>query len=188
MNHERLRLWGVVAGAAVIIGWILLPPNAFHGYERHNARRVSCQWNLRQIGLAVAIYSQDYDDFLPRHSWVAPLLPYTGTDKVFQCSETRITPNTTDYFWNARYFGTARSRIMDSKTLILFGDGQDDAPLNANLSSLPQAWRDNENSPAYRHMNGANYGFADGHVKWFKPDQITNVSPSKTGGPTFAIR
>ncbi len=188
MNHERLRLWCVGAGAALVVGWILLPPNAFQHGARHNARRVGCQSNLKEIGRAAAMYSQDYDDFLPRRSWVASLLPYIKADDVFQCHETNSTPNTTDYFWNARLSGQEISKVLLPAKTINSGDGQDDAPLDAALSSLPQAWLNNKSSPAYRHLGGANYGFADGHVKWLKPERVSNAAPPKTGGPSFAIR
>jgi len=35
-----------------------------------------------------------------------------------------------------------------------------------------------------RHLEGANYAFADGHVKWYKRDALTYQNPS-VGRPTF---
>jgi prepilin-type processing-associated H-X9-DG protein len=58
---------------------------------RENARRSSCQSNLKQIGLAIAQYTQDYDEMLPvvqcgesscpdrlRDSWDEIVAPYIG--------------------------------------------------------------------------------------------------------------
>ncbi|RYG79800.1 MAG: DUF1559 domain-containing protein, partial [Alphaproteobacteria bacterium] len=41
---------------------------------REQARRASCISNLKQMGLAVAMYSTDYDGFVPRHR-MCPDLP-----------------------------------------------------------------------------------------------------------------
>jgi prepilin-type processing-associated H-X9-DG protein len=139
----------------------------------HNARRASCQSNLKQIGLAVAQYAQDYDEILPLRPWVVSLLPYTKSEQIFQCPEASATQGTTDYFWNRRFIGARQSTLNKPKTLILLGDGQDDAPLDVTLSSLPEAWRREENSPSHRHLSGANYGFADGHVKFLRPERVT---------------
>lgn len=52
----------VVIAIIAIIAAILFP--AF-GRARENARRSSCQSNLKQIGLAVVQYTQDYDERMP---------------------------------------------------------------------------------------------------------------------------
>ncbi len=163
----------VMIGVVLFIGAILVPPGAFQGGARHNARRASCQSNLKQIGLAFSQYTQDYDDQLPLRTWAAPLIVYAKTDGIFQCYETNITNGTSDYFFNARFRKKTLSLIKSPTTLILFGDGQDDAPLDATLVQLPAAWRTDENSPSWRHLGIANYGFADGHVKHLKANRVT---------------
>ena len=156
---------------ALCVGAAILSPSV--NRSPLHARRVNCQLNLKQIGLAVAQYAQDYDDHLPPCHWASVLLPYMKTEQLFCCPETNYTPGTTDYFWNARFAGTEQSKISHPPTLILLGDGQDDAPLDATLSSLPESWRRNENSPAWRHLETANYGFADGHVKALRVNRVT---------------
>ncbi len=42
---------------------------------------------------------------------------------------------------------------------------------------------------AIRHLEGANYAFADGHVKWYKPTKISGGNISPTGdNVTFGIK
>jgi prepilin-type processing-associated H-X9-DG protein len=68
--------------------------------SKEQARGVVCRSNLRQIGLAANLYTEDYEGFIPRgSSWDAPLwfvqfLPYVGhldneTDyrnvKIYKC-------------------------------------------------------------------------------------------------------
>ncbi|RYX82986.1 DUF1559 domain-containing protein [bacterium] len=143
-----------------------------HQHTRPSARRASCQSNLKQIGLALQQYSQDYDETLPSADWGTVVLPYLKSESLFQCPETAITQGTSDYFFNARFLGSSNWNISSPKTLVLIGDGQDDGGLNATLAQLPSSWRADEKSPAWRHLDGANYGFADGHVRWLKVKSV----------------
>lgn len=63
---------------------------------RENARRVSCQSNLKQIGLGFMQYSQDYDECLPMKSgnsgsgsvptaWLHSTQPYIKNYQVLKC-------------------------------------------------------------------------------------------------------
>jgi prepilin-type N-terminal cleavage/methylation domain-containing protein/prepilin-type processing-associated H-X9-DG protein len=52
----------VVIAIIAILAAILFPVFA---RARENARRVSCQSNLKQIGLGIMQYTQDYDEMLP---------------------------------------------------------------------------------------------------------------------------
>lgn len=71
---------------------------------RETARRATCFCNLRQIGHAVSMYSQDYDDVLPvpavsmpRRSWVDSLQPYVSNNwLVFRC------PNMADSLFGSK--------------------------------------------------------------------------------------
>ena len=187
-------LWKVllgIAGVALAI-CILLPPG-IPGHGRERARRASCMSNLKQIGLALAQYARDYDaDFPPTKSsmggWVALLQPYAKSEPIFQCPSDRSSAGkTSDYFFNARLAGAATTKLAAPASIIALGDGLSDQSFDAHLRQLPVSWTSDSASPAYRHFDGANYGFADGHVKWFKPQKITIDKPS-AGKPTFLIR
>src|SRR5437763_7255396 len=52
----------VVIAIIAILAAILFP---VFGRARENARRSSCQSNLKQIGLGLAQYTQDYDENYP---------------------------------------------------------------------------------------------------------------------------
>ena len=64
--------------------------------------------------------------------------------------------------------------IEDPALRIFLGEGQDDAPLDTTLSQLPAAWGKDTKSSLWRHLDGANYGFADGHVKWLKANKASH--------------
>jgi prepilin-type N-terminal cleavage/methylation domain-containing protein/prepilin-type processing-associated H-X9-DG protein len=85
----------VVISIIAILASILFP---VFGRARENARRTSCLSNLKQIGLAAAQYTQDYDGlFTPAEIYVSNayismpqlLQPYTKSKQVFVCSSDR---------------------------------------------------------------------------------------------------
>jgi prepilin-type N-terminal cleavage/methylation domain-containing protein/prepilin-type processing-associated H-X9-DG protein len=70
----------VVIAIIAILAAILFP---VFGRARENARRSSCQSNLKQIGLGFAQYTQDYDENLPiaagsGGAWDRNVSPYFG--------------------------------------------------------------------------------------------------------------
>jgi len=93
----------VVIAIIAILAAILFPVFA---RARENARRSSCQSNLKQIGLGFAQYTQDYDEQYPYDSvaqsggvsgvgvfaptaapanWPGKLQPYLKSQQIFQC-------------------------------------------------------------------------------------------------------
>lgn len=84
----------VVIAIIAILAAILFPVFA---RARENARRSSCQSNLKQMGLGVIQYVQDYDERCPRvftgtpfvdptvTYWPALLYPYTKSTQLYKC-------------------------------------------------------------------------------------------------------
>ena len=72
----------VVIAIIAILAAILFPVFA---RARENARRSSCQSNLKQLGLGVAQYVQDYDETFP-------LLEDSGTNGIFLTGTPRRLP------------------------------------------------------------------------------------------------
>lgn len=97
----------VVIAIIAILAAILFPVFA---RARENARRASCQSNLKQIALGIFQYTQDYDEMFPKvivnggagsppaattsdasnpYGWADALQPYLKSTQIFQCpSET----------------------------------------------------------------------------------------------------
>jgi prepilin-type N-terminal cleavage/methylation domain-containing protein/prepilin-type processing-associated H-X9-DG protein len=77
----------VVIAIIAILAAILFP---VFGRARENARRASCQSNLKQIGLGLVQYAQDYDGYTPGSSnnnisWPTLIFPYIKSEQLFAC-------------------------------------------------------------------------------------------------------
>ena len=79
----------VVIAIIAILAAILFPVFA---RARENARRSSCQSNLKQIGLGILQYTQDYDERYPGrkmdsefNSWRRVIYPYVKSTQIYQC-------------------------------------------------------------------------------------------------------
>ena len=142
-----------------ILAAILFPVFA---RARENARRTSCLSNLKQTGLALKQYTQDYDERFPLAltgnttgviGWADSLQPYIKSLQVYQCpsEENGVgdgdpnQPAYTDYWYNAalswngqegsatRYdSGVNESALPFVTYTILAGDGQGDPTGNAS--------------------------------------------------------
>ncbi len=98
MSHRTTKRSGftliellVVIAIIGILASILFPVFA---RARENARRTSCASNLKQIGLGMTMYVQDYDGVLPSAynnlvvpyaKWMDMIYPYMKNEWVFNC-------------------------------------------------------------------------------------------------------
>jgi prepilin-type N-terminal cleavage/methylation domain-containing protein/prepilin-type processing-associated H-X9-DG protein len=101
----------VVIAIIAILAAILFPVFA---RARENARRASCQSNLKQIGLGIAQYAQDYDErmvpcyqgegssstnlLLPFHTL---LQPYVKSAQIFRCPSNSVPDTSSRYISNS---------------------------------------------------------------------------------------
>lgn len=89
----------VVIAIIAILAAILFPVFA---RARENARRSSCQSNLKQIGLGVLQYTQDYDETMVpvanqtadgvKHRWMDLVQPYLKSTQIFDCPSSGLPP------------------------------------------------------------------------------------------------
>ncbi len=221
----------VVIAIIAILAAILFPVFFFF-FE--NARRSSFQSNLKQIGLSVFHYMQDYDEKLPLYitggayeGWADSVQPYIKSIQILQCpSESSVptttpgTGNYTDYWINLLSTGQSDAAFNATSSTVLLGDGQPNNVTGAwsvggNTSCVyaytvplwectltPTTTLAPATLPpggAHRHLSGANFAFADGHVKWQKGGPETtdkmasvyeagNTTTTTAGAPTFSIK
>lgn len=103
----------VVIAIIAILAAILFP---VFSRARESARRTSCQSNLKQIGLGITQYVQDYDEKLPLFGhyfdangvsveWSLMIQPYTKSMQLLVCpsdTHSRVFPNLPGYGTNLR--------------------------------------------------------------------------------------
>jgi prepilin-type processing-associated H-X9-DG protein/prepilin-type N-terminal cleavage/methylation domain-containing protein len=204
----------VVIAIVLILAAILFPIFARSG---HGGHKTSCQSNLKQTGLGLLMYTQDYDEKYPRaawsfessrktkeypdgvYGWADVIQPYIKSTQIYQCPEdTNEQPKNpdpqkigyTDYWYNSRLADINFTKIKKPISVIMAGDGNDGSDLTGatySYGSLPGAWIKSKTSPAYRHLDGANYLFADGHVKRLPPTRISVEKPNGENA-TFRIQ
>jgi prepilin-type N-terminal cleavage/methylation domain-containing protein/prepilin-type processing-associated H-X9-DG protein len=93
----------VVIAIIAILAAILFPVFA---QAREKARETACLSNIKQLGLGLQMYAQDYDETLPNHAadtdnfladkapanWAKALFPYTKNSQVFSCPSAKLDP------------------------------------------------------------------------------------------------
>jgi prepilin-type N-terminal cleavage/methylation domain-containing protein/prepilin-type processing-associated H-X9-DG protein len=88
----------VVIAIIAILAAILFP---VFQKVRENARKTACLSNMKQIGLAVTEYTQDYDENYPTghqgslgQGWAGTIYPYVKSTEVFHCPDDPTTKQT----------------------------------------------------------------------------------------------
>jgi len=178
----------VVIAIISILAAILFPVFA---RARENARRASCQSNLKQIGLATMMYAQDYDEQLPYYSlapigyWENAILPYTKNTQIYNCPS-RSVVNQRAYGMNYPYMNHPAMAAIGSPAQTVYimdaniNDGgacSAEGPYGSNPTQCAYAHVNYPRQlsykyvsrPDFRHMDTTNVLFADGHVKTQKP-------------------
>lgn len=197
-------LFGVLLGLCGVVATVFRP---MVDHSPHRARRIGCQSNLKNIGLAFQQYRADYDETYPiaqaglpgtagwaTAGWTtAGLAPYLKRTSVLDCSENGALAGppaaVTDYVYNLRLSGSPSRNLVRPVFTILLGEGE--------AGSADYACRDFSHcagqtaaGPAgpipeaarTRHLDGANMAFADGHVKW-RPSRTQGVQPHAPPAP-----
>jgi prepilin-type N-terminal cleavage/methylation domain-containing protein/prepilin-type processing-associated H-X9-DG protein len=226
----------VVISIIAILAAILFPVFA---RARENARRSSCQSNLKQLALGVLQYAQDNDGRIMGYiggpgnnsDWnrFEPVQPYIKNQQVYFCpSAPRYNSTNFSGPWashygfvtdsgfgsisSSRYFATAVVRLdnplqpfrtstmmLDSLPNVaqtcLLGEthyssgltsnylvnGHGGTAFGARSTDALINWLERS-----RHLEGGNYAYVDGHVKWLKKETIDSVYVQQGTGATEA--
>ena len=173
----------VVIAIISILAAILFPAFA---RARENARRASCQSNLKQVGLGIAQYMQDYDSRFMPGCYNAMVTPNSSTGEVRPEHYTAGVA-TGGTYWMDRLEPYTKSRAIlvcpSANGLVT------DAPINAvdfrgvdgngNNGSVPKLWI------GYGYNNywlGGCHAFTNSFV-----DQIANESQLENTAQTISI-
>jgi prepilin-type processing-associated H-X9-DG protein len=181
----------------LIMGAILFPifARVHDGYYPQS----DCQLNLKHIGLAIRMYTNDNDHRLPQDpfrwngrdiGWEEALLPYVKNDILYYCPvqlhDRRGQPLGKDrhslpsgYGANRTYLCTrfptptvSLANVKDPGATIALAERDDlrrgiHAPIAGHGGTMAPRC-----NVGLRHHEGANFLFADGHVKWMKAGDV----------------
>ncbi|MBV9467615.1 MAG: hypothetical protein JO316_13790 [Abitibacteriaceae bacterium] len=140
-----------------------------------------CQSNLKQLGLAIAQYNQDYDELMPpANKWSDVLQPYVKSEAVNHCPAAG--QKDYGYAMNWKFSRRSMNYIESLATTTEFYE-----------SNVLQRNRNGDGKDlTFRHevegVLGANYTYADGHVKWNRfdqPQEFRLAPPGSTSRPTI---
>ncbi len=186
----------VVIAIIAILAAILFPVFA---RAREQARQSSCLSNVKQINLSVNMYVQDYDETMPLAATMSAtgtvyllsdlLEPYIKNEQVWQCPSKQEAVDVTTHLGKPSIsYAPDVGTPMPSGSYRLFG-----VPIpgvetySAKLAQIDQPAEtaiicdavgtidDTFDSTVVeddRHNDGVNYGFADGHAKWDRPERV----------------
>lgn len=188
----------VVIAIIAILAAILFPVFA---KAREKARQTSCLSNLKQIGLAVLMYAQDYDETLVRHCyqpganypWWTAVAPYCKNTQMFQCPSNsgstvcQTTPRSYGYNLttlpgsvNVACSSQRLGAIPKPAGLLMIGENNNSATVAGQTwigywGRVTTTGDPTAFDTVGRHNEGSNICFVDGHSKWLKTSVITST-------------
>jgi len=193
----------VVIAIIAILAAILFPVFA---RARENARRSSCQSNLKQIGLACFQYTQDYDEMLVPNfrqygpgtftMWNKLVQPYAKSTQIFSCPSSDIQPHfdfgdtppsEANAYGRPWYFDQdiSSAKLSNVAGTIFAGEGTNRLISTADMTigAEPMGSR----KVLYRHLDTANFLFCDGHVKALNKGAAETFGATEGGVATTSI-
>ena len=165
----------VVIAIIAILAAILFPVFA---RARENARRASCQSNLKQIGIGIMMYTQDYDERMPGstannggdsyHSLSYYVQPYVKSTQVFKCPSDSTT-KTFSYGYN--YVSLALNGISNAVAIAQIQSPAETVELVDDLGGGTQDyvyaaryWRSNGGPSVYGNSASTTDAYQHGDV------------------------
>lgn len=164
----------VVIAIIALLAAILFP---VFGRARENARRSSCLSNVKQIGLGILQYAQDYDELLPlgyetvqNKRWSDMIQPYTKSTQILRCPSDPSTSGRS-YGLNVNFFltrSTPLASIPDTVNTSFICDAAELSVTGAAVGSDPlTTWGQNFGASTDwqwtppRNLNGTVDQYAD---------------------------
>ena len=194
----------VVIAIIAILAAMLLPSLQ---RAREKAHSIACLNNLRQLGVAFALYLQDNREVMPapagqgrtnwRLCWKLDLFPYVKPEtswrgqvtEIYMCptfNRTRVDRRANEDFggygmnvYLGYHAGTKFSEVRRASETILFGDNDTgDWALEP-----PTTGHGATGLMAERHLGKANFVFCDGHCETLKAEET--LEPEDLWGPSL---
>lgn len=189
----------VVIAIIAILAAMLLPALSA---AREKGRAAACVSNLHQIYIALSMYANDYDNLYPEpggviawgdtdpttgnYAWSQQLFPYTTNREIYRCPSQKEFPS--GYFLGVRaayvdagnrFAPTNRTKIKYPSQFVLLGDTDHSlfVPEDCDRDDYTQnCIQDPDGIPWAVHSGGDNLIFEDGHCKWYRGYNPTEMT------------
>jgi len=149
-----------------IIAAIILPVFA---RSREKARQTSCMSNLKQLSLAHLMYAQDHGEVLvDAREWPQGVTPFIKNPQVFVCPSDERASRQRSGGLELSY--TMNSMASDRRLASVRAPAQ-----TGLLWDGTEVMSRGDPAVEFRHNEGANVGFVDGHVKWMHEGSWSSV-------------
>ncbi len=195
----------VVIAIIAILAAILFPVFA---RAREKARQSSCSSNLKQLATAVLMYVQDYDERFPGSycalnptgwgRWHTVISPYVQNEQLFICPSEPDrdydlshaggygyngygTTASNGLGWRNKYssqWAPLLAKVVYPAQMVMLGEPSAHTFDLRGYGGAGQSY-----APDVRHNGGSNIAHVDGHVKWYKGEQIA-AGPDRAAGWT----
>lgn len=156
IKKNPVRWMWILFGSVVVCGCLIVPVGIalilpIFIQSRNQAQKSECMANLKALGTAEAMYTQDYDGLLMTSAWMDGLLPYAKREILFHCpAADQGRKIRYGYAMSVDLVGKAESQIGDPATTVLAFDS---IPMGRNavsdISSLPEPPRHSNNVVLY---------------------------------------
>ena len=192
----------VVIAIIAILAAILFPVFA---RARENARKSTCQSNLKQLGLGMLQYAQDYDEMFPQlggptnintpslgtfnyyatnnvhwQGWATRIFPYIKNTGVYKCPSNQYNNCGINYAipWHCLNSAGARVDLFNApQAMARFLKPSETMMITEEGAGGGDQYvlSTQYYAAAMPHFDGGNVTFVDGHVKWYRFDKDTQI-------------
>jgi len=182
----------IVVAIIIVLAAMLMP---VFEVATKRAEATSCLMNVRHIGMAAALYTEDNDDrLLPACAsgappgylgigWGLTVQPYLRNEAILVCpSDPKPTVAVATYGLKHSYGINFELTFVGgyNNSVLCLGDINNETQtimffdISSRLRRLGISYPHDGTAPvATRHRDGANFVFVDGHAKWFRVEQTT---------------
>jgi len=179
LRGQGLAIAGIVISVLAMFVWLIVAvsiPALVRARER--AQASVCITNLKQLNMALNMYSADYDQRFPlKDNWNESLQPYYKKRSVLICPS--VGDGTPSYGANDLIAGIQQSDVKSPFALVSFFDSIPGLNESGGEELLP--------SPP-RHLGRNNVGFVDGHVESVEQLNPFNWDPAAPPGQSPPAR
>ena len=191
-----VAFWEVLVVLAIISFLIAFLFPVFQRVRTKNHRypRTSCQSNLKQLGLGITQYYQDFDENFPPgvtaagNGWAGQIYPYVRYGGAYQCPDDPATGQFISYAANQNLLKQNLAQLSNpAATMALY----EATTLNCDPSTAETVSGVGLTAPQNSNRHDAqthalNFLAADGHVQFLLPTQVSS-GPNPQAARTITV-